>query len=65
VQIHHGHRRPGETVLILGAGGYGGTGRLPLPFNGPSTASKAALEAFADVHRTELRAWAAFELPYG
>jgi hypothetical protein len=52
-------------VLILGAGGYGGTGRLPLPFNGPSTASKAALEASADVHRTELRAWAAFELPYG
>ena len=34
------------------------TGRLPLPFKGPSSASKAALEAFADVYRTELRAWA-------
>jgi NAD(P)-dependent dehydrogenase (short-subunit alcohol dehydrogenase family) len=31
------------------------TGRFPLPFNGPSSASKAALEAFADVYRTELR----------
>jgi NAD(P)-dependent dehydrogenase (short-subunit alcohol dehydrogenase family) len=31
------------------------TGRLPLPFNGPSSASKAALEAFADVHRGELK----------
>ena len=34
------------------------TGRLPLPLKGPSSASKAALEAFADVYRTELRAWA-------
>ena len=34
------------------------TGRLPPPFNGPSSTSKAALEAFADVYRTELRAWA-------
>jgi NAD(P)-dependent dehydrogenase (short-subunit alcohol dehydrogenase family) len=31
------------------------TGRLPLPFNGPSSASKAALEAFADVYRSELK----------
>jgi NAD(P)-dependent dehydrogenase (short-subunit alcohol dehydrogenase family) len=31
------------------------TARLPLPFNGPSSASKAALEAFADVYRGELR----------
>ena len=31
------------------------TGRFPLPFNGPSSASKAALEAFADVYRAELR----------
>jgi NAD(P)-dependent dehydrogenase (short-subunit alcohol dehydrogenase family) len=31
------------------------TGRLPLPFNGPSSASKAALEAFADIYRTELK----------
>ena len=31
------------------------TGRFPLPFNGPSSASKAALEAFADVYRGELK----------
>ncbi|MFC3747078.1 SDR family NAD(P)-dependent oxidoreductase [Paenibacillus sp. GCM10012306] len=31
------------------------TGRFPLPFNGPSSASKATLEAFADVYRTELK----------
>ena len=31
------------------------TARLPLPFNGPSSASKAALEAFADVYRGELK----------
>jgi NAD(P)-dependent dehydrogenase (short-subunit alcohol dehydrogenase family) len=30
------------------------TGRFPLPFNGPSSATKAALEAFADVYRAEL-----------
>jgi NAD(P)-dependent dehydrogenase (short-subunit alcohol dehydrogenase family) len=30
------------------------TGRFPLPFNGPSSASKAAFEAFADVYRCEL-----------
>ena len=30
------------------------TAAFPLPFNGPSSASKAALEAFADVYRTEL-----------
>jgi len=29
--------------------------RGPLPFNGPSSASKAALEAFADIYRAELR----------
>ncbi len=33
------------------------TGRLPLPFNGPSSASKAALEAFADVYRGELKSF--------
>ena len=31
------------------------TGRFPLPFNGPSSASKAALEAIADVYRLELK----------
>ena len=31
------------------------TGRFPLPFNGPSSASKATLEALADVYRTELK----------
>ena len=30
------------------------TGRFPIPFNGPSSASKAALEAFADIYRGEL-----------
>jgi NAD(P)-dependent dehydrogenase (short-subunit alcohol dehydrogenase family) len=31
------------------------TGRFPLPFSGPSSASKAAMEAFADVYRSELK----------
>jgi len=31
------------------------TARLPLPFNGPCGASKAAFEAFADVYRAELK----------
>jgi NAD(P)-dependent dehydrogenase (short-subunit alcohol dehydrogenase family) len=31
------------------------TGRFPLPFNGPSSATKAALEAIADVYRAELK----------
>ena len=31
------------------------TGRFPLPFNGPSSASKATLEALADVYRAELK----------
>ena len=31
------------------------TGLFPLPFNGPTSASKAAMEAFADVYRTELK----------
>ncbi|MEZ0365140.1 SDR family NAD(P)-dependent oxidoreductase [Mycobacterium sp. pUA109] len=30
------------------------TAAFPVPFNGPSSASKAALEAFADIYRTEL-----------
>lgn len=31
--------------------------RLPLPFNGPSGASKAAMDVFAMVYRAELRKW--------
>jgi NAD(P)-dependent dehydrogenase (short-subunit alcohol dehydrogenase family) len=31
------------------------TGRFPLPFSGPSSASKATLEAFAEVYRLELK----------
>src|SRR5712671_6090164 len=31
------------------------TGRFPIPFNGPSSASKATLEAFAAVYRAELK----------
>lgn len=31
------------------------TGRFPLPFSGPSSASKATMEAFTDVYRTELK----------
>jgi NAD(P)-dependent dehydrogenase (short-subunit alcohol dehydrogenase family) len=31
------------------------TGRLPVPFDGPSSASKAAFEALADVYRLELK----------
>ena len=31
------------------------TGRFPLPFNGPSSATKATLEALADVYRCELK----------
>ena len=31
------------------------TGRFSLPFSGPTSASKAAMEAFADVYRTELK----------
>ena len=31
------------------------TASLPLPFNGPSSASKAAMEVFATVYRAELK----------
>jgi NAD(P)-dependent dehydrogenase (short-subunit alcohol dehydrogenase family) len=47
-------RRARGRIVQIGAM----TVRLPLPFNGPSTAPKAALEAFADAYRTELKAWA-------
>jgi NAD(P)-dependent dehydrogenase (short-subunit alcohol dehydrogenase family) len=33
------------------------TASLPLPFNGPSGASKAAMEAFAAVYRAELKSF--------
>ena len=38
-------------IVLIGAM----TGRFPLQFNGPSSATKAALEAIADVYRNELR----------
>lgn len=44
-------RRARGRIVQIGAM----TGRFPLPFNGPSSASKAALEAFADVYRGELK----------
>jgi len=49
-------RRARGRIIQIGAI----TGRLPLPFTGPSSASKAALEAeaFAGVRRTEGRLWA-------
>jgi NAD(P)-dependent dehydrogenase (short-subunit alcohol dehydrogenase family) len=43
-------RRARGRIVQIGSA----TGRFPLPFNGPSSASKAALEAFADVFRAEL-----------
>ena len=44
-------RRARGRIVQLGSV----TGKFPLPFNGPSSASKAALEAFADVYRAELK----------
>ncbi|HZT96474.1 MAG TPA: SDR family NAD(P)-dependent oxidoreductase, partial [Chloroflexota bacterium] len=46
-------RQAGGRVLFIGAM----TGRFPLPFNGPSSVTKAALEALADVYRAELSPW--------
>ena len=43
-------RRASGRIVQIGSA----TGKFPLPFNGPSSASKAALEAFADVYRAEL-----------
>jgi NAD(P)-dependent dehydrogenase (short-subunit alcohol dehydrogenase family) len=40
-------------ILFIGAM----TGRFPLPFDGPSSITKAALEAVADVYRAELAPW--------
>jgi NAD(P)-dependent dehydrogenase (short-subunit alcohol dehydrogenase family) len=44
-------RRARGRIVQIGSA----TGKFPLPFNGPSSASKAALEAFADVYRAELK----------
>ncbi|MEW1550935.1 SDR family NAD(P)-dependent oxidoreductase [Streptomyces tsukubensis] len=44
-------RRSRGRIVQIGAM----TGRFPLPFNGPSSASKATLEALADVYRAELK----------
>jgi len=46
-------RRARGRIVQLGSA----TGKFPLPFNGPSSASKAALEAFADVYRAELKSF--------
>jgi NAD(P)-dependent dehydrogenase (short-subunit alcohol dehydrogenase family) len=40
-------------IIFIGAM----TGRFPLPFNGPSSITKAALEALADIYRAELSPW--------
>ena len=42
-------RTPGRVVFTSSV-----TAAFPVPFNGPSSASKAALEVFADIYRTEL-----------
>jgi NAD(P)-dependent dehydrogenase (short-subunit alcohol dehydrogenase family) len=44
-------RQARGRILAIGAM----TGRFPLPFNGPSSSSKAALEAIADIYRSELK----------
>jgi NAD(P)-dependent dehydrogenase (short-subunit alcohol dehydrogenase family) len=44
-------RTSGGRIVAIGAM----TGRFPLPFNGPSSSTKAALEALADVYRAELK----------
>jgi len=46
-------RQAGGRIIFVGAM----TGRFPLPFNGPSSITKAALEALADVYRAELSPW--------
>ena len=44
-------RRARGRIVTIGSM----TGRFPLPFNGPSSATKATLEALADVYRSELK----------
>jgi NAD(P)-dependent dehydrogenase (short-subunit alcohol dehydrogenase family) len=46
-------RQARGRIIFVGAM----TGRFPLPFNGPSSLTKAALEALADVYRAELSPW--------
>ena len=46
-------RQARGRIIFVGAM----TGRFPLPFNGPSSITKAALEAVADVYRAELSPW--------
>jgi NAD(P)-dependent dehydrogenase (short-subunit alcohol dehydrogenase family) len=46
-------RQAQGRIIFVGAM----TGRFPLPFNGPSSITKAALEALADVYRAELSPW--------
>jgi NAD(P)-dependent dehydrogenase (short-subunit alcohol dehydrogenase family) len=46
-------RQAQGRIMFVGAM----TGRFPLPFNGPSSITKAALEALADVYRAELSPW--------
>jgi NAD(P)-dependent dehydrogenase (short-subunit alcohol dehydrogenase family) len=46
-------RQARGRILFVGAM----TGRFPLPFDGPSSITKAALEAVADVYRAELSPW--------
>jgi NAD(P)-dependent dehydrogenase (short-subunit alcohol dehydrogenase family) len=43
-------RKARGRIVLIGAM----TGRFPVPFNGPSSASKAALDALADIYRNEL-----------
>jgi NAD(P)-dependent dehydrogenase (short-subunit alcohol dehydrogenase family) len=44
-------RKARGRIVVIGAF----TGRFPVPFDGPSSASKAALEAICDIYRCELR----------
>jgi NAD(P)-dependent dehydrogenase (short-subunit alcohol dehydrogenase family) len=44
-------RKARGRIVIIGAF----TGWFPVPFDGPSSASKAALEAITDIYRNELR----------
>jgi NAD(P)-dependent dehydrogenase (short-subunit alcohol dehydrogenase family) len=47
----HALRQSRGRIVAIGAM----TGRFPLPFNGPSSSSKAALEAIDDIYRSEVK----------